>query len=294
MTERFVLIGHPVGHSVSPQIHQAAYALLGKRGDYRLCDCSTQDDVRAQIELIRSGHLVGANVTVPWKQLAYDLADERAASAQEVGVANVLAQNKAGQVVAHNTDATALADELRLISEQCPHRKLRPGVLIVGNGGAARAAVVACRLSGLGPIAVTARSFCEGPGPSAWPRGGEFQALGAQLVGWPEPQNAACESFVSAAHLIVQATSAGMKGTSGGKQLAELLPWAALREGAAYDLVYNPPVTPFLERARAEKHIARGGLGMLVGQAAHALELWWGQRPAQGPLLLAAQKALGL
>jgi shikimate dehydrogenase len=94
--------------------------------------------------------------------------------------------------------------------------------------------------------------------------------------------------------VIVQATSAGMKGTSGGEELAARLPWARLSPLVAYDLVYNPPTTPFLRAAAEHGHWARGGLGMLVGQAARAIEIWWGVRPPSAPLERAARQALGL
>ena len=71
----FVLLGHPVAHSVSPAIHGAAYRALGAPHRYEVRDCPTPEHVRAQVEAIRSGALAGANVTVPWKRLALELAD---------------------------------------------------------------------------------------------------------------------------------------------------------------------------------------------------------------------------
>src|SRR5690242_6072985 len=106
---RFVLIGHPVGHSVSPAIHGAAYRALGVQHRYDVCDCPTPDDVRAQVARLRAREIAGANVTVPWKRLALELADRSDASARATGVANVLSRADDGQIVASNTDAGALA-----------------------------------------------------------------------------------------------------------------------------------------------------------------------------------------
>jgi len=85
-----------------------------------------------------------------------------------------------------------------------------------------------------------------------------------------------------------------MAGTQGGEELAELMPFEHLSKGIAYDLVYIPVVTPFMARAKANGVHAEGGLGMLVGQAAHAIEIWTGKLPGRTALHQAAQKALGL
>src|SRR6478752_4341613 len=112
MSERFVLIGHPVGHSLSPVIHGAAYAALGRSATYDLIDAPDDDAVRAVVEEVRAGRIRGANVTVPWKRVALASADRVDESARAVGAANVLARADDGAVVAYNTDALGLAEEL--------------------------------------------------------------------------------------------------------------------------------------------------------------------------------------
>lgn len=295
MSDRFVLIGHPVGHSVSPAIHHAAYEQLGRTACYELADCPDERAVQRRIAEISSGQLRGANVTVPWKRLAYDLADVVAPSAEKVGVANVLARDHHGRVVAHNTDATALCEELeRAFSLSGFPSAERTSAIVIGNGGAARAAVVACQLAGILDVAVTARRFTSELATEQWAHGHEFVALGASLLSWPTQAPDEFRNRAQGACLLVQATSAGMKGTVGGDEIADLVPWRDFAPGVAYDLVYNPPRTPFLERAEGAGCRAVGGLGMLVGQAAHAIELWWAERPMTGPLMVAAQKALSL
>ncbi len=284
MSDHFILIGHPVGHSVSPAIHGRAYELLGRSAVYTLEDAPNAEAVRALVERLRSGELRGANVTVPWKQLALELADEVDPSARAVGAANVLGLSPSGRLVAHNSDAWALGAELRATSP-------RPGAaLVLGSGGAALAAVVSCQLAGLDEVRVTARRFDPALPPEQWPLASQWQRLGAQMVAWPG-LDADCWRGLSA---IVQATSAGMKGAPGGVELAAIVPWERLEPVVAYDLIYNPPRTPFLERAEATGHHAVGGLGMLVGQAARAIEIWWGTKPAEAPLLSAARAALGI
>ena len=149
----FVLLGHPVGHSVSPAIHGAAYRALGAPHRYEVRDCPTPEHVRAQVGALRAGELAGANVTVPWKRLALELADRADDSARATGVANVLSRDERGVITASNTDAGALADEIASL-HAAPRR-----AAVIGTGGAAQAAVVACRSLGLVDIAVSGRSW---------------------------------------------------------------------------------------------------------------------------------------
>lgn len=295
MSHRFVLIGHPVGHSISPVIHQTAYDLLGVHAEYSLVDCPTLADVAAVVARIRSGELDGANVTVPWKQAAFDLADDHDQTARDVGVANVLSRDDKGGIVAFNTDASALGTELHRVVERAEvDRGERPAALVIGSGGAALAAVVGCRLSGAEEIYVSARRFDPSADQATWPHRSTFEGLGTTLLPWLTFDATSWDDVLPRTQLIVQATSAGMHGTRGGEQLAALMPWSGLRGAAAYDLVYNPPLTPFLKAAEGAGLVAVGGLGMLVGQAACAIKIWLGRTPAAEQLMGPAKKALGL
>lgn len=288
----FVLIGHPVGHSLSPAIHRAAYQELGLSGHrYVAVDCPDEAAVAAQLDALRRGDVSGANVTVPWKRVAMDRADEIHPSAAATGAANVLCptgSNGACRLVAHNTDVPALADELR---------RGRPGAraaTIIGNGGAALAAVVACRSLGLERVTVVARRF-RGSDPSAWPGAEALAARGAALVPWPDDPGAPSpfRECVVASDIVVQSTTDGMTGATDGTTVRELVPFHELRPGAfAYDVVYNPAVTPFVAAARAAGVSAENGLGMLVSQAALAIELWLGKKPDLSRLRSAAETAL--
>jgi shikimate dehydrogenase len=170
----------------------------------------------------------------------------------------------------------------------------RPAALVLGNGGAARAAVVACQMAGIVQVGVSARRFKSELGREHWDNAAAFRDLGALLLAWPDTKSEEVAEYLQSTHLLVQATSAGMKGTQGGGELCEALPWESFHGGVAYDLVYNPPVTPFLSRAAELGHAAVGGLGMLVGQARDAIEIWVGQKPERGPMMSAARRALGL
>jgi shikimate dehydrogenase len=285
-----MLFGHPVGHSMSPVIHQAAYRELGLSHRYELCDVADEAALGRAVDSLRSGEIAGANVTVPWKREAFQLADERAASALGVGAANVLVRAADGRVVAHNTDVPALAEEIQRYSAN-PKR-----IVVIGSGGAALGAVRAASLLSVDAVTVTGRRWQGGEAEASWPHAQEFRALGAELVPWP---NAAADGdgpFAEAcrqANVIVQATSAGMNGAEPGAGVAAIVPWSRLPASVlAYDLVYNPPDTDFLRAARAYGLVRAHGLGMLVGQAALAIELWLSVKPPREPLYAAAEAAL--
>jgi shikimate dehydrogenase len=274
----FVLLGHPVGHSVSPAIHGAAYRALGVSHQYLLVDCPSEADVKYQVERLRSGEIAGANVTVPWKRLALALADRADASARSTGVANVLSLDARGLVVASNTDAPALAEE---IAARHPSPR---SAAIIGAGGAAQAAVVACKMLGMTEILVSNRGWLAAQPEAEWQRAALLRALGAVPWAWPESAGdrrpTVLASQLPRLDVIIQATSAGMRGAGPGEAVSEWIPWHELKPGAlALDVVYNPPRTPFLEAAEQAAVSEVGGLGMLVRQAALAIRIWL--EPAQ-------------
>lgn len=292
----FILIGHPVAHSVSPAIHGAAYRALGAPHRYEVRDCPTPEHVRAQVDAIRARSLAGANVTVPWKRLALELADRADDSARATGVANVLSCDERGIITASNTDAGALAQEIASL-HPAPRR-----AVVIGAGGAAQAAVVACRSLGLIDIAVSSRSWGGTEPATGWKHAATFERLGASPRAWPEHvRDRRPEALTAAlldADVIVQATSAGMHGAGPGEEVSDWVPWRELKPGAvALDVVYNPRVTPFLAAARAAGVVHTDGLGMLVRQAALALKIWleqsteWAELDL-GALSAAAEKAL--
>lgn len=281
---KFGLLGHPVGHSVSPAIHQAAYDAFELPHRYEVCDCPEVEDVQRQVAALREGHWAGLNVTVPWKRVALQLADEVDDSARETRAANVLVRGPSGRLWAHNTDAPALA---KLLAANIDLSR-STDALIIGNGGAALAAVVAAKRAGAQRVFVTARRWQ--PTAPHWPAREEFESLGAAAVSYT--RNALAEVAINVA-LLVQATSAGMRSVGGGEELAEMMPWSELPKSVfAYDVVYNPEVTPFMARARATGVRAESGLSMLVGQAALALELWLGVEPPLPVLMRRARQAV--
>ncbi len=296
----FALFGHPVSHSLSPVIHAAAYAALGLSHRYVVVDLPKADDVARAVADLRLGKFGGANVTIPHKRLVYELSDVVEPSAQLPGVANVLCVDDSKCIRAHNTDADALAEDIATALPDQP----RIHATILGGGGAGLAAIVACQKLGFTRIAVTSRSWStreyldEASVPS------RMQSLGVDVFPWPvrpheknhfetKPLPNDWLAFVRASTLVIQATSAGMIGADAGEPIAEIVPWDDLAEHTlAYDVVYTPAVTPFLRAAMAHQLLTRGGLGMLVRQAAKSIELWTGLSPPIDMMQLAAENAL--
>ena len=264
---RFAVIGDPVAHSRSPAMHAAAYRALGLPHSYEALHVAVAD-LPGVVDALRRAEFQGLNVTVPHKERVLPLVDGIDASARAIGAANALVRTREGNVIAHNTDAPALAAELALLAGQ--HRDWSRGrALVLGSGGAARAAIAAFAALGVGHIVVRARSFDDAA------RRERFVAATSVPIE-PQPWNGSDESE-SATVAIVQATSAGMKGADPGEAAAGAVAWKALPHDAiAIDVVYAPRDTPFVQAARAQGLRSEGGLGMLARQGALAFELWLG------------------
>jgi shikimate dehydrogenase len=281
----FHLVGHPVGHSLSPVIHHAAYAVLGLEASYSVLDCPDRESVERVVKKLRDGEAAGLNVTVPHKKLALELADEVDPSAAAVQAANVLARTSAGRIRAYNTDAPALADELLSLTQE------RRGALVLGTGGAALAALVSAKMAGFAQIYLSGRRYVASEQPRNWPEARRARELGAEPILWPsENSRGEFDAALRASSVVIQATTAGMSGADSGEELARVIRFDA--QCAYYDLVYNPGLTPFLREAKLAGAASRGGLGMLLGQAILALEIWLGKRPPAAPLRAAAEAEL--
>lgn len=298
---RFVLLGHPVAHSISPAICSAAFHALGLPHLYSTLDVPGTPELRLVFDDIRRGRFAGANVTLPYKTAAFDMADTVAESAAAVGAANVIAVDR-GRLVAHNTDADALFAELSSMLAGRPKSR----VAIIGGGGAALAAVVACKRLGFQIVCMTSRSWINSEAMFNSEAANRARSLGALTSLWPsrdEPTTSSKGSQVlrlqwielaAQADCVIQATSAGMAGADPGEEVCDTIAWNRLPAHAlAYDVVYTPRLTPFLRRAQAYGLRAAGGLGMLARQAQIAMRIWLGQAPPLDVMLVAADAALG-
>lgn len=255
---RFYVIGDPIAHSLSPVMHRAAFAVLGLPHTYETMRV-TAEQLPAVLDRVRRGDIHGLNVTVPHKVEAMRLCDVLSDEAHAVGAVNTLHVDPTGRLVGSNTDCEGLRADL--VAEGVRPKR----VLLLGTGGAARAAAVAMR--GLGAeLGIAGRDDAAARALA--------HAVGVGIaVPWSTLERAAPWD------LLINATSAGMEGGPDGGPIADA--WARAPKTAdavAYDLVYRPAVTPFLAQAARDGARAIGGLGMLVEQGARALSIFLDRR----------------
>lgn len=269
---RLGLLGFPLGHSLSPRLHTAALSAMGLEGEYRLYPVPPLPEGetawRALFERLRAGDLHGLNVTIPHKQAVMNELDFCEDEARIIGAVNTLGVDDSGQVWGANTDAPGfLRDLYARLGNVLPLQGGR--ALVLGAGGAARAVVYAL-IRAEWEVWVCARRREQAQTLVESLRASLPYAPLTALEGVP-PR----EALPPRLNLLVNATPLGMAPHS------ETLPWdeaLPIPEGTAvYDLVYNPRETRLLAFARAGGAPAVSGLGMLVEQAALALERWSGQ-----------------
>ncbi|TAK76182.1 MAG: shikimate dehydrogenase [Dehalococcoidia bacterium] len=280
MTKRIALLGHPVAHSISPAFQQAALDACAIDARYEGWD-TRSEDLQISIERLRSGDLLGANVTVPHKVAAMRFVDRPDALAERVGALNTIVHRN-GLLEATNTDVTGVLRALASAEVEVRGAE----VLLVGAGGAARAVVVAMRQAGAARVVIANRTP-ERAAALASLGGGELDLRYAPL----DANDATFRSAASRARVLVQSTSLGMR--HGPDEDANPVPGDLMHPGqVAFDLVYVPEETPFLHAAAAAGARPVGGLAMLVHQGAEAFRLWTGVEPPLDVMFDAARAAL--
>lgn len=259
------VIGWPVAHSLSPRLHGHWFERHGIDGAYLPLPVRPEDLELAFAALPRLGFL-GWNVTVPHKEAAFRLVDERDAAASRMGAVNTVLVLPDGRTRGLNTDGAGFLASLRA---GVPGWEPAAGpAVVVGAGGAARAVAVALLEAGAPALRLTNRTLARAERLAA-----ELRAAGwaAEAVPW----SSRAEALAGAA-LLVNATSLGMAG-----QPPLDLPLAALPTKAVVtDLVYVPLETPLLAAARARGQATVDGLGMLLHQAVPGFAHWGGLAPS--------------
>ena len=247
------VIGDPIKHSKSPLIHGFWLAKLGIDAEYRATQVSP-DDLPAFIETRRTDpNWRGCNVTIPHKVAMLDLVDDPGGVRDSIGAMNTVVRNESGDLFGTNTDAAGVyAPIADLDLEGAP-------VAIVGAGGAARAVLFALSRMNVGPVTILNRSPLKAAALlSRFGLKGDVLPLTGRLP---------------AAKLLVNTSALGMEGQP--PLDLDLLPLAL--DAVVYDIVYAPLHTPLLDAAEARGLETIDGLEMLVGQAAAAFELFFGQ-----------------
>ncbi len=265
------LTGYPLGHSLSPKLHAAAFKSVGLEGEYQLYPVAPDDPAGLPQLLgrVRSVELQGLNVTIPHKQTVIPLLDELTPSAQAIGAVNTVFL-KDGKLTGHNTDAPGFTVDLkRSLGVESAGR-----VLVLGTGGAARAVVYAL-LTGGWDVTLAVRAADTGMAEALIE---SFKRVTAHGVsGYVLLEAEPLRPLLDGVRLLVNTTPLGMFPD------VELTPWPEglpYPQAAVYDVVYNPRETLFVKQARAAGLRAETGLGMLVSQAALSFETWTGRAPS--------------
>ena len=270
------IYGYPVGHSISPIIHNAAFEALGLDVRYAAREVAP-DDLPGAVEALRERNVVGANITLPHKQAAMELVDEVEEQAQAIGAINTI-QNLGGRLRAGNTDAPGFARSLAEVG----FTPKGASVLLLGAGGSARAVSDALLGAGARRLLIANRS-CERAARLAAELGARFGNSQVESVALAE----LCPAGVAGCSLAVNTTTVGLDGDATPLP-AELLPAGSL----VVDIIYRPPRTRLLREAQRAGLPILNGLPMLVHQAAAAWELWMGRSAPLDLMRSAAQAAL--
>lgn len=254
--QRAALIGDRVAHSRSPAIHNALAARYGLSLHYDLRPTPPGSLERAVNEL-RDGHHIGANITTPHKENVCALLDRLDSACERIGAVNTIIVEAEGVLCGANTDIAGITFVLE--REPCAQRPFAAAV--IGTGGAARAAVEALLAqSNLQSLAIHSRSAQRAVATAS--RWNDTRLRGAGLDRY------------APVDIVIHATPLGMSG------MDAVLGVDALRgTNVLVEMIYAPPATELIRRARAAGARTTGGMAMLVGQALEAFRLWTGVRP---------------
>ncbi|MCL6477028.1 MAG: shikimate dehydrogenase [Peptococcaceae bacterium] len=283
------IFGHPVEHSFSPAMHNAAFQRLGLNWVY-VPFAVKPADLSAAMAAVRALDLAGVNVTVPHKQAVVEFMDRLSPAARLSGAVNTVV-NDGGVLTGHNTDGEGF---VRALEEEAGMRPAKAPALILGAGGAARAVAVALALNGCPEIVVANRTTG---------RAGELGELirktgcAFSVLTWPGiPGRGSDERHEWAAvlgrvKLVVQTTPLGMHPR---EDEVPPFPFEMLNSGhVLVDLVYNPARTGFMNLGEAAGARVFNGMGMLLHQGAIAFELWTGRKPPLEVMRSALKAGIG-
>ena len=264
---RFAVVGNPISHSLSPEIHRRFAAEFGHALSYERVE-SPIEGFRDTVSRLRQQGFGGCNVTLPFKEEAFRLCGQVTDRARSCGAVNTLVLGD--EILGDNTDGAGLIAD---IGNRLGFDVRGKTVLVLGAGGAARGVLPALLARGPRRLAVANRTLDR-----ARRLAGDF---GAEALSYPE---ASRETY----DCVINATSLSLSG------MAPPVEAGVFRgAGLAYDLVYGARPTPFMELARrGGAGIVSDGLGMLVEQAAESYLLWQGVRPATPEVYAGLRKGL--
>jgi shikimate dehydrogenase len=265
-TKPFAVLGHPIGHTLSPVMHNASMQELAFDGIYLALDVHPDRLMEVLPSMALMG-FAGVNLTVPHKEVAFRGLEKLDASAKLFGAANTIEFTEDG-MVGHNTDGYGF---LKALEEAFGKTVQGDSIFVLGCGGAGRATALQAATEG-----ATSLVLADIDAERVQRLEDEVKALVPEIAIAQALDKTAQIELCRECDLIVQASPVGMK-----KDDPSLLPPEAFRAGQhAFDLIYMYPETAFLTTARQAGADIANGLGMLLHQGARAFEIWTGSEPS--------------
>jgi shikimate dehydrogenase len=272
--KRAGIIGQPVAHSLSPAMQSAAFRECGLDASYQAWD-TLPEALAGRVVSLRDRSVLGANITIPYKEAVIPLLDELGGQSAKVGAVNTVV-NRDGRLFGFNTDGPGFVQALRREAGFDPAGR---AVLLLGAGGSARGIAFALAEARAAFLAIWNRT------PARTAR------LVAELRDTGVEAAAGGDRPLREYDCVVNCTSLGMHGGPGPAELPAD-PAAFPGRPLCVDIVYSPEVTPFLGTARDAGLRTLGGLPMLVYQGALAFELWTGVPAPVDAMFEAARRAI--
>ncbi len=270
--DRYFVLGNPIAHSKSPEIHARFAQLTGQSLSYER-QLVALGDLEPTLARLLASNAKGCNVTVPFKFEAFAAAAVRTARAELAQAANTLSF-QSGQVLADNTDGAGI---VRDIQDNAGVPLAGRDVLLIGAGGAAAGVLAPLLLAGPRRLVVANRTTDKA---HALVSRHEAHPALKDALATCALEGTALDSISGQFDVVINATASSLGGA------AVPVSAAVLRPGAlVYDMMYGPAAAPLLAWAAAHGAVGRDGLGMLVEQAAEAFEVWRGGRPPAAQVL---------
>lgn len=267
-TKLYVIIGQPIGHTLSPAMHNAAFAALGYNGVY--LPCPVQEDSLAEaVSGIRALGIRGGNVTIPFKEKIGRYLDGLTEQARIIGAVNTLYWEQ-DRLIGANTDGDGFLQALLRLE---PAAAALPGAVVLGAGGSARAVAVSLVQAGLKRLVLVNRKLDK-----AGKLAVVLRDLGAdvQVMAWNDPD---LRKMISQMPLLINTTPLGMTAFPGSPPIdCEVL----TPHHIVADLIYRPAETEFLQKAKSKGCRTMNGVGMLLEQGVLSFRLWIGREAPAG------------
>lgn len=265
--KKLAVLGHPIGHTLSPLMHNASIKALGLDGDYEYSKLDVPpDELMERLTQLPGEGYAGVNLTIPLKEVAFQGLEKLDESAKVLGAVNTVEFSENG-LIGHNTDGYGC---LKAMEEAFGKTVEGDSVFVLGCGGAGRAVALMVALNGAKTL-----TLADVDADRIANLALEISGLAPQVEIFQCLEKSEQIAKCSASDLVIQASPVGMK-----KDDPSLLPPEAFRAGQrVFDLIYMYPETTLLSVAKAQGAQIANGLGMLLHQGAKAFEIWTGIKP---------------